>query len=228
MPFAARRGARYRAAVRAFTRAEAQAFDRFAIETLGIPGIVLMENAALGCTEALRELAGTAWPTVRVAIVCGPGSNGGDGYAVARLLRVAGAEPIVHCFGRPRAGSDAAINAAIVEALGIPVAPPPLASAPMADLLVDALFGTGLSTDLDGDSRRIVERMNEFRGPRLAVDLPSGLDCDRGEPLGAAVRATVTATMAAPKAGFAAPGASAFTGRVVVVPIGAPVDARRT
>ncbi len=214
--------------MRAFTRAEARAFDEFAMRSLRVPGVVLMEHAAIGCVDALRELAGAAWPRVRVAIACGGGNNGGDGYAMARLLRMHGADPVLHAFGSPRAGSDAAINAGIAEALGIPRVPLTAESAPPeADLLVDALFGTGLEHELSGDARSVVELVDRFAGPRLSVDLPSGLDGDRGVPLGAAVRATVTATMAAPKAGFAAPGAAAFTGRVVVVPIGVPVEAWR-
>lgn len=235
--------------MRPFTRSDARAFDDFAMRTLGIPGIVLMENAAIGCVQALRELAGSRWPGVRVEIVCGPGNNGGDGYAIARHLCSAGATPRLRPFGVPRAESDAALNAAIATALGIPSEPigtnsrreagsehrpfasrglamdddPPLAALE-GDLLVDALFGTGLDREVDARSAAVIEAMNRFDGPRLAVDLPSGLDCDRGVPLGAAVRATVTATMAARKIGFDAPGAAEFTGRVVVVPIGAPVE----
>lgn len=212
--------------MRLFRRADARAFDDFAMRTLGVPGVVLMENAAIGCVEALRTLAGPSWPRVRVAIACGPGNNGGDGYAMARLLRVAGAEPEIHAFGEPRAGTDAAVNAAIVDALEIPRRSlRPESAVPEADFLVDALFGTGLDRELDGDARRVVELVDRFDGPRIAVDLPSGLDADHGVPLGAACRATITATMAAPKLGFSVPGASAWTGHVVVVPIGVPVDA---
>lgn len=212
--------------MRALSRAEARAFDDFAMRTLRAPGILLMENAAIGCVSALRDLAGSAWPRVRVVIACGAGSNGGDGYAIARLLRVAGAEPEIHSLGSPRPGSDAAINASIAEALGIPRRElRPDEAVPEGDLLVDALFGTGLSHPLEPGARAAVECIDRFNGMRLAVDLPSGLDCDRGVPLGAALRATVTATMVAPKAGFAAPGAGAWTGRVVVVPIGVPLDA---
>jgi len=240
--------------MRALTRAEARAFDEFAMRTLRIPGIVLMENAAIGCVQALRQLASERWPRVRVEIVCGGGNNGGDGYAIARHLLMVGASPGIRAFSAPRAGSDAAVNEAIARAMGIPIVPclaPPAAApgtavanaestaAPGAsaaprgafapfegDLLVDALFGTGLDREVDAAAASIIDSMNLFHGPVLAVDLPSGLDCDRGVPLGRAVRATVTATMVAPKVGFSAPGADRFTGRVVVVPIGAPLDAR--
>jgi NAD(P)H-hydrate epimerase len=91
-----------------------------------------------------------------------------------------------------------------------------------ADWLVDGLFGTGLARPPEGAFRRAIEAMNRSGKPILALDLPSGLDADRGEPLGTAVTAGLTATFVAPKLGFAAPGAAAYTGEVVVIDIGLP------
>jgi len=206
---------------------------------LGVPGIVLMENAAIGCVALLRELAGPSWPKVAVDIVCGSGNNGGDGYAIARHLLVAGAAPRLRPFAPPRAGSDAATNAGVARAMGIPFVPVDSSCRRLrrsgalghaerslsmldGDLLVDALFGTGLDRAVDSHAAEIVEAMNEFDGPVLAVDVPSGLDADTGEPLGVAVRATATATMVAPKRGFTNPESDRYTGRIVVVSIGVP------
>lgn len=209
--------------MRSLTRAEAVAFDRHAMDALGVPGVVLMENAAIGCVAALRELVGAAWPKCSVEIVCGGGNNGGDGYAMARHLLIAGASPRLRPFAPPRAGSDAEINAKICAALAIPSKPVDRSGAELrGDVLVDALLGTGLDRPVDADTAALIEAMNRFDGPILAVDLPSGLDADMGRPLGAAVRATVTATMVAPKRGLGALGAERYTGRVVVVSIGVP------
>lgn len=209
--------------MRPFTRADAIAFDRHASEVLGVPGAVLMENAAIGCVPFARELAASRWPAARVEIVCGSGNNGGDGYALARQLLVAGALPRVRMLGEPRAGSDAAWNARSCAALGVPTVP--IDSPFEGALLVDAIFGTGLDRPVSAGAARVIGAINAFRDsgrPVLSIDLPSGLDTDTGEPLGAAVRATVTATMVAPKKGFSNPAAARYVGRVEVVPIGVP------
>ncbi|MBX3355351.1 MAG: NAD(P)H-hydrate epimerase [Phycisphaeraceae bacterium] len=210
--------------MRLLTRAQARAFDQHAIETLGVPGMVLMENAAIGCVALLRELVAPEWRGARLEIVCGPGNNGGDGFAIARLALVQGAAPRVRQVAPPRAGSDAEMQAKIAARLGIPIigfgAPgdPPLEGT----VIVDALYGTGLDRALSATDQRAIEAMNAAGLPILAVDVPSGLDADRGVPLGAAVRATLTATMVAPKVGFSLPGAREWTGRVEVLPIGVP------
>lgn len=209
--------------MRPLTRAEAIAFDRHAMHTLGVPGVVLMENAAIGCVQELRRLAGGAWPRVRVEIICGGGNNGGDGYAIARHCVIAGAIPRIHRIGPPRAGSDAEVHARIASALGITTLPIGAGSIQLdGDLIVDALLGTGLDRPVSAECASVIEAMNRAGVPILSVDLPSGLDADTGVPLGVAVRATVTATMVAPKSGFAMAGAERWTGTVVVVPIGVP------
>ena len=213
----------------AFTRAEARAYDRMLIEGRGIPGIVLMERAASGCAGVARSMlaprGGVA--RARVVVFAGPGQNGGDGYGIARILAAEGAVVEVIALGVPRAGSDAAITRERAIAAGVPISEfaageVARADAAVPDLVVDALFGTGLDRALAGDALaavRAVDRLATRGAPVLAVDLPSGMDCDTGEPLPECVRATMTATIAAPKAGFGAAGGRVAAGEVRVIPL---------
>ncbi|MFM7134290.1 MAG: NAD(P)H-hydrate epimerase [Planctomycetota bacterium] len=212
---------------RAFTRADARAYDRHCMEELGIPGVVLMERAAAGCSAVARELLGGR-AAARVVVCCGSGQNGGDGYEVARLLARDGHAVRIVALGAPREGTDAAVMRARAVEAGLRVEPyAPEALGGPADLVVDALFGTGLDRPLAGDARAAVEAINRLRdsGAKvLAIDLPSGLDCDSGAELPVCVRADATATMVAPKAGFRRGGPE---GRVVVVDLGGPEPAVR-
>ncbi len=208
-----------------FDRQSVRAVDRAAIEEYGIPGIVLMENAARSlAAEALKMLATQRSPAT-VLIICGSGNNGGDGYALARHLHNAGCLPILVSLGEPAPGTDASVNCEICRKLALreraPDAPDLLAD---ADLIVDAIFGTGLARPVKGAAAEMIERINAAEAPVLAVDVPSGLDCDTGRELGAAVKATRTVTFVGPKSGFGEPGARQYTGTVVVADIGAPVE----
>ena len=169
-------------------------------------------------------LSGTPSP---VAIVCGGGNNGGDGLVLARHLHNRGCD--VHLLAMKPAGDlsgDAAIQARIVETMGMNLVPatPQALEALDVRLIVDALFGTGLSTAPRGDAANMIDAINAFRSqerPVLAVDLPSGLDADTGRPLGSqCVVADVTVTFVAEKAGFGH--AAAWLGEVVVGDIGCP------
>lgn len=217
---------------RALARDEVRALDRRAIEQHGVPGVVLMENAGRGASE----LAVRLWPAARrVAILCGPGNNGGDGFVIARHLELAGREVRVLLATAPgRFTGDAATMLDIVSRSGIPhvdlsgaAADAWRAALADADLVVDALLGTGavgpprgtLATAITAVADRA---MGERPPAVLAIDLPSGLDADTGAAAGACVRADATATFVAPKRGFDAPGVAAFTGTVHVVGIGAP------
>ena len=215
-----------------FTREQARAYDAFCMGTLGIRGLTLMENAARGCTDiALRMLARPRG--ARVLVACGAGQNGGDGYAIARMLADAGCAVRVVTLAPPRAGTDAAEMRARAEARGVPIAAfacdggatPLVCDGVAPELVIDALFGTGLDRALEGDALAFVRAINSLKAlgvPVLSVDLPSGMDCDTGAGLPECVRATVTATMVAPKRGFVADGARDCTGRVEVVSIGGP------
>jgi NAD(P)H-hydrate epimerase len=215
------------------TRDEVRAFDRRAIEALGLPGAVLMENAGRSAAEeVLRLLAARGATPGRVVVLCGAGNNGGDGYVIARHLLNAGVDVrLCSCVPVARLAGDAALNRRVAEALGLRVASiedlDALArEAPGwegADVLVDALLGTGFRGQVRPPLDAVIAAANAAEvGARLAVDLPSGLDCDSGEPAGATLRADVTVTFVARKRGFDHPPSAEWTGRIVVAGIGVP------
>lgn len=231
-----------------FTRSGVRGLDRAAVEELGIPGIVLMENAAASVERAalrmLHEMpgVGASRRAAHVQVFCGPGNNGGDGFALARRLHVGGISVCVFAAsGRGRCTPDAETNLAIVEKLGIPLIwfdprRPYLAFEATVEaaekhhgvLLVDALVGTGLDRAVGSPMDEAVNWINTRRGSDararvLAVDIPTGLDCDSGAPMGdAVVRADATVTLAGWKTGFANPESARFTGAVELGEIGVP------
>ena len=212
------------------SRDEVRAVDRWAIETVGIPGVVLMENAGRSCAEFIKEkLAGTI--KHKICIFCGTGNNGGDGYVIARHLLNSGFEVVVVvCGQRGRIKGDAKINLDILERMGqvVEVLSPgdrdirsrvgDLAEG--ADILVDGLFGTGLSGRLSAEYVELIESINAQGVAIVAVDIPSGLDCDTSEPLGTAIRASYTVTFVAVKKGFTNGRAAEYTGEIYVASIG--------
>ena len=205
-------------------RESVRAVDRAAIVEYGIPGVVLMENAARSlAAEALVMLGGA---TGSVVIVCGTGNNGGDGWALARHLHNAGVRVTVAPLGEPREGGDAAINCRVCRNMALrEIAPDELpAHLGGCDLIVDAIFGTGLDGRITGVAAAVIERINDSGRPVLAVDVPSGLDCDSGEPLGSAVKAARTVTFVAHKPAMNVAAARKHLGQVVVADIGAPVE----
>ncbi len=215
------------ARLRPLTREEVRDIDRRAIETLGLPGIVLMENAGRGAAELLIEL-GIGGP---VTVVTGKGNNGGDGFVIARHLANYGYEVRVLLFADPHdLTGDAATNYHVLRAARMAIRNCAADSDPSqwrndlvsASWIVDALLGTGTRGAVREPFVTVIEELNATGVPILAVDLPSGLDCDTGEPLGPCIRAAHTATLVAPKQGFEAPGAAAFTGKVQVIDIGVP------
>lgn len=216
---------------RVMSRDEVRAVDRWAIEEIGLPGIALMENAGRSCAEFVMDQLGHK-RTSRVCVFCGTGNNGGDGYVISRHLRNAGYPVcVVLCGDRAKVRGDARINLDVLRALGETIEEldpgrPDAADfvatrAQGADLIVDALFGTGLQGPLGEDYRRLIDAINAQHVPILAVDIPSGLDCDTGRPLGAAIRADWTVTFVALKKGFLASGtARDYTGQVQAASIG--------
>lgn len=214
------------------SRDQVREVDRRAIDDYGIPGIVLMENASRGLAHlALQKLAQTA-TGARVAIVTGTGNNAGDGFALARHLQNARCYPVVLIVGQEsRIAGDARTNLEIIKRMGLDLrllTPDQQGLDQLADelqkaeLIIDAIFGTGLSGAVRGFYKDVIEQINASAPAVLAVDIPSGLDCDTGQPLGVAIRAKTTVTFVARKLGFDAPGANAYTGEVLVVDIGAP------
>lgn len=212
-----------------FDRASVRAIDAAAMTEFGIPGIVLMENAARGlCEHALNMLRDSAGDSV--LIVCGSGNNGGDGYALARHLHNHHVNVVIVAVGEPKPESDAGINRAICERMGLPIIDArTLEAARFAevDLIVDAIFGTGLDRAIDpaSDAGRAIEAINASRKPILAVDVPSGVNCDTGQPVtagGPCVTATRTVTFVGMKVGFFTAGAQDWLGVTFVCDIGAP------
>jgi hydroxyethylthiazole kinase-like uncharacterized protein yjeF len=181
----------------------------------GTPGYVLMRRAGQAVADAAQRLMAAPGP---VLVACGPGNNGGDGFVAARVLAAAGRAVTVALLGRrDRLGGDAARAAA--DWTG-PVLPIETADPDGADLVIDALFGSGLARDLDGVARSVVERINTCAQPVLAVDIPSGIDGDTGEVRGAAVMATGTVTFACRKPGHVLFPGRAHCGPVEVADIG--------
>lgn len=216
-----------RLSLRPLSRAEVRDVDRRAIEEFGMPGIALMENAGRGAAELLVQL-GIDGPVI---VCAGRGNNGGDGFVIARHLENQGFAVQVLLFADANAlEGDAATNFRILKAAGsqiLELAASANDAVPSFDLkpcdwIVDALLGTGMRGTVREPFATMIRRINDAGNRVLAVDLPSGLDCDTGQPLGVCIRAAHTATFVSTKLGFDAPGASQFTGEVHVVDIGVP------
>ena len=196
-------------------------------------GLVLMENAGRGAADVLCRLAeGAASGRLgRIAICCGKGNNAGDGFVIARHLDLRGADVRVLVWADPaELTGDAGANFNILRHTGVPIelfGNRPEAARLAEQLagvnwIVDALLGTGAGGEPRPPLDAVIEQLNSAAAKRLAVDLPSGLDCDSGAAARQTIRAAETCTFVAMKRGFAAPGARQYTGRVHVLDIGAP------
>jgi NAD(P)H-hydrate epimerase len=200
---------------RLWRAAELRELDRRTIEEVGVPGAALMESAGAAAAALLRE----RWPdSSRVAVACGRGNNGGDGFVVARRLRDAGLDAwLVLAPGAEEARGDAATMLRAADGLGVP-----RGGLDGADVIVDALLGTGARGGVEGDLAALVERINRAGCPVLAVDVPSGVDGSTGEVAGAAIRAAATICLHGRKLGTAVEPGRSHAGEVVTVPIGLP------
>lgn len=220
--------------MRVTTAAEMRELDRLAIDTYGIPGAVLMENAGAQVARILwREFPDLS--TRRVAVICGPGNNGGDGFVVARYLHNARVAVQVFMAGEPerirgeaRAHLEMLTRAGIVPRAATTPASVQAVCAQLADydILIDALLGTGLKAGVSGVLQQIITAMNASGRPVVAVDIPSGLSADVGTLLGEHVQAHLTITMALPKRGLLLYPAAEHVGKLVVVDIGFPAAVR--
>lgn len=215
------------------TAEEMRSLDQYTIENIGIPGAVLMENAGKATVEALEDFFEIEFP-VRVAIFAGKGNNGGDGFVIARHLEMRGHEAVVYLLAElDDLSGDAAIMARAAVNCGVIVREIPGANALGAsdfdpahyDFVVDAVFGTGLTSAIRGHAVGAVDMINSSGLPVVAVDMPSGLSSDSGELPGPAVHADLTVTFAYPKRGLILAPASTFAGEVVVADIGIPAPA---
>lgn len=211
------------------TAQEIRNIDRRAVRTFGIPGAVLMENAA-AATMAEMERFFNGLAGIKVGIICGKGNNGGDGLALARRLRIRGV-PVRVALLAPFASlsGEAKLNLAILRKTDVEVLPNASSKAlaevvAWSDILVDAMLGVGLTAPLRGIYALASELMDVAGRPVVAVDIPSGIDADTGAVKGSAVRADLTVTMALPKRGLVLhPGAS-YAGTVRVADIGIPTE----
>ena len=215
------------------TRAQVRGFDAWAINTAGVPGSVLMENAGRSCAELIRQTL-TEKKGNTVCIFCGTGNNGGDGFVIARHLSNAGIETVTVICGDPaKIKGDALINYRILKKIGLKTEYLNPAENDVAgvekkvksltansDVIVDALFGTGLSGALRNGYDILVNTINNLGKTVIAVDIPSGLDCDTGLAQGVAIKAESTVTFVAAKKGFANPAAEEYTGQIYIASIG--------
>ncbi len=252
------------------TRQQVRQVDRLAIEALGIPGVVLMENAGRNATRVILDLirnnlglyqsrsglrgpvrprqgnlgrfcdsdAANSYPmgitpdSARVVVLAGSGNNGGDGYVIARHLHNQAVGVAIYTTADPaQLKGDAAINHAICDKMGLAIhrvghgqaLADQAAAWGRAHVVVDALLGTGFMGSIRPALAKVIESCNTLRGPKVvAIDIPSGLDCDTGRPSNATIRADLTVTFVATKPGLANPAAQAYVGQVVVVDIGCP------
>lgn len=204
--------------------------DRQTIQDIGLPSVVLMENAGRQ-TVAAMEASFDALAASRVAVLCGRGNNGGDGFVVARTLIQRGIDAVVFLVGSVAdVQGDARTNLEVLGRIGVTVIEIPSAQEwelhftelSECDVVVDALLGTGLRGRLTGLFETVVADVNELGVPVVAIDLPTGLSADSADLIGVAIEATMTVTLAAPKIPLVLPPADAHAGDLVIADIGIP------
>ena len=212
------------------TANEMQQMDRRTIEEFGIPGMVLMENAGRGATRFLLD----CFPDIEkksVGVLAGRGNNGGDGFVIARYLKQKGIPVRVYLLAEStKVRGDAAANLAFLKPLDVPLVEIPdeasfaLYKSQMngVDLWVDAILGTGLKSNVRGYFKTVINYINGLSRPVFAVDIPSGLNSDTGQPCGACIRARATATFAFAKTGHMVYPGTEYTGDLKVIDIGIP------
>jgi len=211
---------------------EIRHLDRLASEKYGIPSIILMENAVRAVAEETiktlkrKKIA----KTPKVAVICGGGNNGGDGFVSARYLFNYGYETKVYLLKNPtEISGDALTNFTILKKIGIKTK---LISSNIfsnlsyelrsVDSIIDAILGTGVKGEIEGVYAEIIKLINQTNKPVISVDIPSGLDADTGYPLNECIKAKITVTMGYPKKGFLNPIAKRFLGKLVIADIGYP------
>jgi ADP-dependent NAD(P)H-hydrate dehydratase / NAD(P)H-hydrate epimerase len=212
------------------TAQEMAHLDFQAIEEIGIPGIVLMENAGRGAAAFFQEVLPDLLNR-RITILAGSGNNAGDGFVLARLFWLKDADVRVICLRSPdRLKGDALTNFQVLEKLGVPVYvwdeqadfEQQWSWIEESDVIIDAILGTGLQSEVEGLYRTVIEAVNALGVPILAVDVPSGLDASSGEIMGTAIHALATATFGLPKVGQVLTPGEEHVGRLGVVDIGIP------
>ncbi|MFH1478784.1 MAG: NAD(P)H-hydrate epimerase [Candidatus Omnitrophota bacterium] len=199
---------------------EMQEMDRKTIEDIGMPSIMLMENAGRCVAHVALDMLGGP-SNKEVAIFSGIGNNGGDGFVAARYLTARGIKAKVFIVGdKKKIKNDPLVNLHLLEKLNINIeeAYSPIKVTP--DLIIDSIFGIGLKGEVKEPTRSIISSINKLKIPIVSVDVPSGLDADTGEVLGEAIIAQKTVTMQFAKKGFYTNKGMEYTGEVIVVDIG--------
>ncbi len=210
------------------SRVEVRSVDEIAIQQYGMTGLVLMENAGRSAAEVIDSIS----PAGEICILCGKGNNAGDGYVIARHLELCGHQVRVVSLVEPsQLTGDAKANYKIANLSGIPIGTATIATIASSigtpAVIIDCLLGTGAIGDPREPLAGAIRYANELDALRIAIDLPSGLDCDTGIPSEPTFRAAYTLTFVAPKLGFAAASAAALLGQVMVLPIGIPATLLR-
>lgn len=206
------------------TRDQVRRVDRLAVEEYDMPSMVLMENAGRNAAQVIKHrYAGLA--EKRVAIVCGPGNNGGDGFCIARHLHNAGwAVRVVLVVPDDKLTGDALVNYQIIRKTTIPIESTGDEALAWAELLVDALLGTGFAGQVREPLNSLIDRINAAGKPIVAVDVPSGLDCQTGDPAASTIQAELTISFVAVKTGMTLPQARPYVGETVTADIGVPIE----
>ncbi|MFA7237054.1 MAG: NAD(P)H-hydrate epimerase [Phycisphaeraceae bacterium] len=216
-----------------FTRQNIRLVDQLAMTRYHIPGIVLMENAARHVADYACAMLGPDRMEKRILALAGGGNNGGDALAAARHLHnrgfaSGGAVSIATLRSDDTYTGDAKTNLNICRAMNLPITAAhdnpidAIESLGPHDLILDGIFGTGLTGSVRPPFDDLIPWVNEQECPILAIDIPSGLDCDTGQSLGSTVEAQLTVTFVGLKRGFAEKSSEQYTGRVVIADIGAP------
>ena len=212
------------------TANEMQLMDRRTIESFGMPGRILMENAGRGATRFFFKQF-SDFKNKRIGVIAGRGNNGGDGFVIARYLAQSGADVWVYLLAASnRVEGDAAANLKLLNPLNIPLIEIPDESSFSAsqsdmedcDIWIDAILGTGLKSDVKGYFQTVIDFINELNQPVFAVDIPSGLNSDTGKPCGTCIRASATATFGFAKTGHMIHPGPGYTGALEIVDIGIP------
>ena len=217
---------------RSVSRDEMRELDRKAIEDYEIPGVLLMENAGRNVAEEVMKMLSKG-SNKEIAIICGKGNNGGDGFVIARHLHNKGYDVSVFLLAKSKdvlGDGDAGLNFKIIknmdietnEVLSVADIEHMARQISNCALIVDAIFGTGLNGELREPAMSVVIKINELKIPVVSVDIPSGLDCNKGKVLGACIKAEKTVTFALSKKGFFAEDGPKHVGDLVVTDIGIP------
>ncbi len=212
------------------TSKEMKEIDSITINEIGIPGCVLMENAGIQIFKAIKE----KFPKLekeKISIIAGPGNNGGDGLVVARHLFNHGITPDIYLLGsKEKVKGDAGINLRITEKISLKIVEVDTEKIwdkykekiIQSTIIVDAIFGTGLTRPAEGLYKRVIEDINKCEGFKVAVDIPSGLSSDTSQLIGPCVKADLTVTLGAPKIAHIFPPAEEWIGELIVAEISIP------